>query len=138
MSEVGTLANRRIRTRTESGKDINGAAFAPLSESHAKARTKAGVGTRSNLTLSGAMLNDMQVTKVTSRMATISFVTQDNTPGRGGTLIQRSRQTGANLKARMHNGDGRVQREFFGLNDEDERAITEAVGKFLDRSLAKR
>lgn len=137
-SEIGTFANRRIRTRTESGRDVNGAPFAPLSESYAKARARAGVGTRSNLTLSGAMLNDQQVTKVTRRMATISFVTQDNTPARGGTMISRSRQTGANLKARMHNGDGRVNREFFALNDDDIRAITDAVGRVIDIGLARR
>lgn len=133
MREVGTLLARRIRTRTESGKDVDGGSFAPLSADYAKARQKAGVGTRSNLTLSGAMLNDMQVTRVDRRMATISFTSQDNTPGHGGTLIQRSRETGANLKARMANGDGRVRREFFGLSDQDIEVATEAVARALDR-----
>lgn len=137
MLETATLLNRRIRTRTEQGVDVHGASFAPLSPGYAKARQKAGVGTRSNLTLSGAMLNDQQVTSATRRTATISFVSQDNTPGRGGTMIQRSRETGANLKARMANGDGRVTRAFFELNDADIQAATEAVGRYLDRAIAR-
>lgn len=135
MREIGLMAVRRIRTRTQSGKDVRGQVFQALSESYLEARARAGIGgtTASTLTLSGEMLNAMQVTSVSRRMATISFVTGSNRPARGGTLLSRSRQTGAMAKAGFAMGGGRVLREFFALSPEDEAAIEAAVERHLDR-----
>lgn len=135
MTEVGQLAIRRIHSRTSAGQDVNGAAFQPLSEGYAKQRTKQGLGTTSNLTLSGAMLNAMTIAKVLKRIVTIGFATGGGKGASRGTLIQKSRSTGANFKAAMHMGEGRVERKFFDLNDADEQAITDAVARHLDKVL---
>lgn len=135
MAEIGQLAIRRIHSRTSAGKDVNNAPFQPLSEGYAKARAKQGLGTRSNLTLSGAMLNAMTVVRALKHMVTIAFASGGWRGASRGTLIQKSRSTGANFKAAMHMGDGRVERKFFDLNADDEQAIMDAVGRHLDRVL---
>ena len=61
MREIGQLLLRRIDSRTAAGKDVQGSSFTPLSAGYAKRRGKAGLGTRSNLTLSGAMRNAMAI-----------------------------------------------------------------------------
>lgn len=131
MTEVGQLAIRRIHSRTSAGKDVDGAPFQPLSGGYAKARTKQGLGTTSNLTLSGAMLNAMTIAEVGPRKVSIGFATGGGRGASRGTLIQKSRSAGANFKATMHMGDGRVERKFFALSDEDETAITAAVDRFI-------
>ena len=133
MAEIGQMAIRRIHSRTSAGTDVNGSAFAPLSDGYAKQRTKQGLGTTSNLTLSGAMLNAMTIAGVSKRMVTIGFASGGGRGASRGTLIQKSRSAGANFKASMAMGDGRVERKFFDLNDADEKAITEAVERYLDR-----
>ena len=135
MQEVGLLAIRRIRSRTMAGKDADGGALAPLSAGYVKQRLKAGVGATSNLTLSGAMLNAMAVVHRTGRMVRIAFATGSGRGASRGTLIQRSRSTGAELKARMHMGEGRVLRRFFDLNDEDDRAIVTVVREWLAKRM---
>lgn len=133
MAEVGQMGIRSIHSRTSAGTDVNGKAFQPLSEGYAKARTKQGLGSTSNLTLSGAMLNAMTLAEVGTRMVTIGFMSGGGRGSSRGTLIQKSRSAGANFKATMHMGDGRVERRFFDLNDADEQAITAAVARYLDR-----
>jgi hypothetical protein len=63
MRALGERIVQRIRRRTESGAGVNGA-FAALSPGYAKRKAKAGLGSMADLTVSGAMLNDLQVTNV--------------------------------------------------------------------------
>ncbi len=129
MRDVGEFATRLIRTRTEAGTDAQGSAFAAYSPGYA-ARKRAELGhAKVDLTVSGRMLNDMQVTSATERSVTISFISQGGGGG-GGTFIQRSRSLGAADKAAYNN----PSREFFGLSSENEQAIVEA----LDRMLTQR
>jgi hypothetical protein len=131
MREAGELLLRRIRTRTESGVDVNGAGFANYSPGYAD-RKRAELGhSRVDLTVSGRMLNDMQVTGTTKTTATISFVSQGGGAS-GGTFIQRSRSLGAADKAAYNN----PTREFFGASDEDERLIAEGLERLLTARLA--
>ncbi len=131
MRDVGDLLVRRIRTRTEAGQDVNGAAFAGYSEGYAKQKRGALGHSRVDLTVSGRMLNDMQVTSVTKDSATITFISQ-GAGASGGTFIQRSRSMGAADKA----GYNDPSRHFFGASDEDEAAITHAVLQMLEQRLA--
>jgi phage gpG-like protein len=139
MREVGDLAVRLIRTRTEKGLDVENTPFLPLSAAYAERRQKAGYGSTSNLTLSGQMLNDMAVVSVSGNKVTLGFRSEGNRPGRGGTLVQRSRETGAQNKAFWHHvsgaGQSRVKRRFFDLSAQDVQQITAAVRSYLDRSI---
>lgn len=56
-------------------------------------------------------------------------------PGTGPTMLQRSRAVSPVTKAEYHMGEGRVDREFFGLSLDDERAITDKVTAVLDKAL---
>ncbi len=131
MRDVGDFLVRRIRTRTEGGQDVNGAAFREYSEGYAKQKRGALGHSRVDLTVSGRMLNDMQVTAATDDSATITFISQ-GAGSSGGTFIQRSRSMGAADKA-IYNDP---TRHFFGASDEDEAAVTEALQEMLDKHLA--
>lgn len=148
MQELGDLALRRIRTRTEGGRDVRGAAFAPLSPAYAKQKAAAGLPPVADLQVSGRMLNDMAVIEVTDRTATLGFTSSGGTAARSGrrrsgstasTMIQRSRSVGAADKAFYHNESGagasHVIREFFALSPDDERALEDAVEQYLDSVL---
>lgn len=126
LREAGDLLVRRIRTRTEAGQDMHGAAFRDYSPAYAELKREALGHARVDLTVSGRMLNDMQVTDATSTTATISFVSQGGGHA-GGTFIQRSRALGAADKAGFNN----PSREFFGASEEDEHAILDGLEKVL-------
>jgi phage gpG-like protein len=130
MREAGDMLLRRIRTRTENGLDVNGAAFAPYSDGYAAQKSEELGHSRVDLTVSGRMLNDMHVTATTNRTATISFVSQGGGSS-GGTFIQRSRSMGAADKAAFNN----PKREFFAASDEDEQAIADGLEKLLTKRL---
>lgn len=131
MRDVGDLLVRRIRTRTEGGQDVNGASFAPYSPGYAKQKRGALGHSRVDLTVSGRMLNDMQVTSTTKDSATIAFISQGGGAS-GGTFIQRSRSLGAADKA-IYNDP---TRHFFGASDEDEDVITAAVRTLIEARLS--
>lgn len=147
MKELGLLAERLIRTRTEQQVDVNGAPFRPLSPAYAKAKADAGLPAIPNLTVSGRMLNDMTVTEVTDRTVSIGFLSAGGVAPRTGrgkkakgtanTFIQKSRSIGAADKAYFHTeaGAGRTQvkREFFALSDADEDKLVTALDAYLDR-----
>lgn len=64
MRDVGLLARERIVRRTRAGRDTFGQPFRAYSQGYA-ARKGAELGTtRPNLTVSGAMLNDLAVLRV--------------------------------------------------------------------------
>lgn len=126
MRDVGDLLVRRIRTRTEQGRSVNGGAFKSYSPGYAEAKKQAVGHSRVDLTVSGRMLNDMQVTSTTKTTATISFVSQGGGAS-GGTFIQRSRSLGAADKAGYNN----PSREFFGASEEDEHAVADRVEMLL-------
>jgi|SRR5690348_8385660 len=126
MHDVGDLLVRRIQTRTQSGVDVHGGSFRGYSPEYAKAKRAALGHSRVDLTVSGRMLNDMQVVETTDRTCTISFISSGGGGG-GGTFIQRSRAMGAADKAEFNN----PSREFFGASAEDEEAIVAALEKVL-------
>ena len=129
MQGVGDLLVRRIRTRTEAGIDDQGRGFKPYSTLYALQKAKALGHTRVDLTVSGRMLNDMQVTEATQKSVSISFVSQGGGSGRG-TFIQRSAALGAADKAAFND----PIRPFFQPSDED----IELIEKVLDEALTKR
>jgi phage gpG-like protein len=135
MREIGLLARTRIERRTRAGQAPGGRAFRPLSAGYAKQKAKALGHARADLTVSGRMLNDMQVVEVTDKSAALGFVSSGG-GARGGTFIQRSRSVGANDKALYHQEAGRVLRPFFELSGEDEEAIAAAVERHLDQTFS--
>ena len=146
MKEIGLLAERLIRTRTEQMTDVHGAPFEPLSAAYAEQKAAAGLPAQPDLTVSGRMLNDMGITEVADRSVTIGFASAGGVAPRFGrqkgrtgasTFIQRSRAVGAADKAFFHTetGAGRTQvkREFFGLSSDDEEQLEGALDRFIER-----
>jgi hypothetical protein len=75
MREVGLLARERIVRRTISGRDAKGGSFQPYSPAYAERKAKEGLGGgQVNLQVSGAMLNDLQITEVTDESVTLGWV----------------------------------------------------------------
>lgn len=143
MAEIGDLALSMIRRRTAAGKDVDGAAFAPLSPAYAE-RKQAELGNAdANLTVSGRMLNEMARLKETEKTVTIGF-TGGSTGGgggaSGGTFIQRSRAVAGADKALFHNvsgaGKSKVKRRFFGLSEAEKETIRQKVQAHL-RNVAR-
>ena len=130
MRDVGDLLVRRIRTRTESGLDARGGAFRSYSPGYERQKREALGHARVDLTVSGRMLNDMQVTSATNESATISFISQGGGSS-GGTFIQRSRAMGAADKAAFNN----PTREFFDVSGADEQAVVDALERVLQQRL---
>jgi phage gpG-like protein len=140
MQEVGQLAVRLIRTRTEQGTDAKGRPFQPYSPEYAERKAdELGSGTV-NLTVSGRMLNDMQVVSTTNSKVTLGFISSGGRAPKGKqTLIQRSRSVGAADKAFWHHvagaGKSRVKREFFELSHDDQKVIRERVERYLESAV---
>jgi hypothetical protein len=133
MRDVGEFLVRRIRSRTEAGTDVNGAGFAPYSPGYAELKRAELGHSRVDLTVSGRMLNDMQVTGATKDSCTISFISQGGGAAGRQTFIQRSRALGAADKAIYNN----PTREFFGANEADEKAVADALEQVLAARFAK-
>jgi hypothetical protein len=135
MQDIGDFVIRKIRTRAEQEQGYQGETFTPLSTGYAKRKAKALGSARADLTVSGRMFNDMQVTTATETSVEIGFISQGGSPGRGGTFIQRSRAVGAADKAFFHiTGNHGIIRDFFGVSEEDEDEIV----AFIDAELARR
>ncbi|WP_291981920.1 hypothetical protein [Luteitalea sp.] len=75
MREVGLMAIRIIQARTRQGRDADGQPFAPYAEGYAKAKAAAGYAGSGtvNLTLSGDMLNALQIIEVTDVSVTLGW-----------------------------------------------------------------
>ncbi len=139
MPEIGTFVVQQIRTRTEAGRDVRGYPFRALSQEY-RARKQEALGSGDpDLTVSGRMLNALQVTQVSARQVTVGFADTGSSGRVTGTFIQRSRAVSATDKARWHNTDGagrsRVIREFLGLSQADLRRVEQLVLASIDRAL---
>lgn len=74
MREIGLLARETILRRTARGISAEGAPFQPYSPRYAKQKRAAvGGGGTVNLSLSGGMLNALQIVDVTDRTVTLGF-----------------------------------------------------------------
>jgi hypothetical protein len=140
MQEIGTLALRMIRTRTEQGRDAKGSAFAPYSQGYAERKAEELGGGPVNLTVSGRMLNDMQVVEQTANKVTLGFVSAGGRAPRGKqTLIQGSRAVGAADKAFWHQvsgaGKSQVKRQFFDLSEQEQTQIRDRVERYLESAV---
>ena len=152
MRDIGELAIRKIRTRTERRVDLNGQPFRPLSPAYAKRKAEAGLPPLADLQVSGDMLNAMVVDDVTKNTVHIGFAGQGAlAPPRTGrrrsnrgtaspqTFIQQSRSVGPADKAYYHNeagvGNARIVREFFGLSEEDEDDVVALIDRYFDELL---
>jgi hypothetical protein len=69
MRDIGMMAIRAIRTRTRLGRDADGGAFAPYSPGYAKRKGSTHV----DLTLSGDMLNALEIIDATPTSVTIGW-----------------------------------------------------------------
>lgn len=137
MAEVGDLALSMIRRRTATGRDVNNAAFQPLSPAYAKQKQAALGNSRADLIVSGRMVNEMGRTKVTAKTVTLGFQgggTGSSSSG-GGTFIQRSRAVAGADKALFHNvtgaGKSKVKRQFFGLTSEERATIVDRLQRHI-------
>ena len=75
MREVGLLAREQIVRRTREGRDMRDVPFAPYSQGYSKQKAEAvGSAAPVNLTLSGAMLNALQIIAVTENSVTLGFI----------------------------------------------------------------
>lgn len=74
MREVGLLVRETIRRRTTRGISADGVPFRPYSAAYSKQKAL-GLGKSSpvDLTVSGGMLNALQITEVTSNTVTLGF-----------------------------------------------------------------
>lgn len=74
MREIGLLAREAIRRRTATGISADGTPFQPYSLRYAQQKARAvGGGAVVNLTLSGGMLNALQIVEVTEKTVTLGF-----------------------------------------------------------------
>lgn len=140
MREIGTLALSMIRRRTQAGIDVAGAAFRPLSPGYAKQKQKALGSARADLSVSGGMLNGMQITASSRNRVTLGFLggtVGGGSQANGGTFIQRSRSVPAGDKATFHHVEGagrsRVKRKFFGLTSGEVDTIRAKVQAYVTR-----
>ena len=74
MREIGQMARLAIQERTRSGRDADGRAFAPYSAGYARRKARElGASSTPNLTVSGDMLNTLQVIEVTDTSVTLGW-----------------------------------------------------------------
>lgn len=138
MRDIGDLAIRLIRTRTQAGKDREGKPFVPYTPAYAEKKAQELGGGGVNLTVSGRMLNDMAITSVAPGKVSLGFKSSGGKAprGKGQTLIQRSRAVGGQDKATYHTqlgaGKARTIRDFFGLTDAETNTIRERVERAVD------
>jgi hypothetical protein len=124
---LGNALRLRLITRTRGqGVDADGSVFAPYSEGYKLAKAKKGGmigGGRVNLTGAGAGAKMLDAIAVLSTSAT-----------RNPRLVLGFALADKDRIAHYHMGEGRVDRLFFALSDEDE----EYCMSYLRQRLAKR
>lgn len=75
MREIGLMAIRAIQARTRQGRDSSGQPFRSYSPGYAKRKAESGTGTGTvNLTVSGDMLNALQIVDVTDDAVTLGWM----------------------------------------------------------------
>lgn len=75
MTQIGEQAIRAIQTRTRSGRDAEGRAFPAYSTGYARAKARElGASGTVNLTVSGDMLNGLQIIRATDTSVTLGWV----------------------------------------------------------------
>lgn len=73
LREAGLLAIEKIRRRTIAGKDASGQPFRAYSPKYRERKAKELGGGEVNLTVSGGMLNALQIVDLTDEKVTIGF-----------------------------------------------------------------
>jgi hypothetical protein len=74
MRELGLLALEQIRSRTRQGRDQHGQPFAPYTQAYAKEKAaEVGAAGTVNLTVSGDLLNTLQIVEVTDTSVTLGW-----------------------------------------------------------------
>lgn len=74
MREVGLQAIRMIQARTRQGRDVDGRAFQGYSSGYAQQKARAlGSSGTVDLTVSGDLLNALQIVDVTDRSVTLGW-----------------------------------------------------------------
>jgi hypothetical protein len=73
MRDVGLMARERVVRRTREGKTTSGGQMQPYSPGYAKRKAKELGSQRPNLTVSGAMLNDITLQDVQDDEVTLGF-----------------------------------------------------------------
>lgn len=116
-SRIGMMVRENISKRTRAGVDADGATFEGYSEGYLKQKKKAGGASGSRVNLKsvkagGHMMTDMVVVTHASGSikATVKFASAAK-----ATIAQ------------YHMGEGRVDREFFAVSDEDQEAARAMV-----------
>lgn len=143
MREIGTYVLSVIRRRTAQGLDAMGNALQPLSAGYAKLKAKALGSARADLTVSGRMLNDMQILSASRNRVTVGFLSGSvgGSKASGGTFIQRSRSIPGGDKAYFHQvtgaGKSHILRKFFGLSDGEKATLRERVAKYVGEQFTK-
>ncbi len=75
MRDVGLMAIRAIQARTRQGRDSSGQPFRPYSPGYAKRKAaEVGASSTPNLTVSGDMLNALQIVEVTDATVTLGWL----------------------------------------------------------------
>lgn len=121
MARLGALAQFRIKERTGKGIDVHGRPFAPYSDEWGEARREKGRQTsRPDLNFSGRMWGGLDQSAAEGTVE-LFFTGFDATKAHGH-----------NYGVRQNAFFGPTpQREFFGLNDKDEEALTREVRRAL-------
>ncbi len=73
MRDVGLLARERVVRRTRQGQTTDGAAMVPYSAGYAARKGKELGTTAPNLTVSGAMLNDIILDNIQDDEVSLTF-----------------------------------------------------------------
>jgi len=112
INQVAVMIKNNIFVRTNAGKDADFKPFKPYSKKYAKKEQKTTV----NLILTGEMLNAMTFKSLSNDKAKIFFSTKS-----------------AREKAFTSNVNGRPIREFFGVNEKDEKEALKLYRKEIKR-----
>ena len=160
LTQAADAALLTIRKRTESGRDINGATFAPYTPDYAKAKAEAGRNTAvPDLTLSSQMLRNMKRIRVERGRVIHGFDGQHSgirisslrRTRKGAVTKTRRRAVVREIKANEAGFFGGTsvpmasvalgvsqKRPFFGVRRKDEKdKITAVAQRVLDGEIAK-
>ena len=129
---LGNLLRERIILRTRSKHvDANGQPFAPYSEGYAALKRKAGTTTAVTLVGIGAKVPGRSFVPGKTRMLDDIVATVYPTNPR---LVIGFGSSGTATIARYHMGEGRVDREFFALSDDDVDFAQRFIGSALKQT----
>lgn len=122
LNKLGLAGIRKIKSRTRQGKDFEGKAFQKYSAGYKKKRQDAGLPTH---------LVNLEFDDINGMLQTMDHIIAADRKSVALDFTDEDKRTIASYHNELGAGKSKVKREFFGLNEDDQKDISKIIADDL-------